>query len=132
MEDSYAKIKLAANHNQLILVKTQPLSAGNANSVFIEFILRTDDWGMCDKIKAVFNNYYVRDITNKLVCDIPAEVLAYPGQFEVGIYGITASSRIVTNKIEFHVGEGTNVNGYEFPEYGDHLIIYDGGGVDGY
>ena len=47
MSDIYAKIKLAANHNQLILLKDQYLAAGNCNSVFMEFVLRTDDWLAC-------------------------------------------------------------------------------------
>ncbi len=148
MSDSYAKIKLAANHNQLILVKDQYLVAGNCNSVFIEFALRTDDWLTCEKIKAVFNNYYIRTLDEKLICDIPPEVLATPGEFEVGLYGITKNIRISTNKIEFHVGEGTcsgmitepdgtyifnggNVDGYGSDDT-DRLIIYDGGGVHGY
>ena len=154
MSDSYAKIKLAANHNQLILVKDQCLVAGNCYSVFIEFALRTDDWLTCEKIKAVFNNYYIRTLDEKLICDIPPEVLATPGEFEVGLYGITKNIRISTNKIEFHVGEGTcsgtftepdvsidpdgtyifnggNVDGYGSDDT-DRLIIYDGGGVHGY
>lgn len=154
MSDSYAKIKLAANHNQLILVKDQDLSAGNCNSVFMEFALRTDDWLMCEKIKAVFNNYYTRTLDKKLICGIPPEVLATPGEFEVGLYGINKNIRISTNKIEFHVGEGTcsgmitepdgsinpddsyifnggNVDGYG-PDDTGRLVIYDGGGVHGY
>nr|DAR08254.1 MAG TPA: hypothetical protein [Caudoviricetes sp.] len=136
MSDSYAKIKLAANHNQLILVKDQYLTTGNSNSVFIEFALRTDDWLACDNIKAVFNNYYFRSLNEKLICDIPPEVLATPGQFEVGLYGVNDNIRISTNKIEFHVGEGTyggvfagSSGGSDDP---DRLIIYDGGGVHGY
>lgn len=156
MSDSYAKIKLAASHNQLILVKDQALSSGNSNSVFIEFDLRTDDWLTCDKIKIVFNDYYIRSLDNNLMCDIPAEVLATPGQFEIGLYGIHGKIRISTNKLEFHVNEGTcggimqeyesggidpdsiyifnggNVEGYQTEEDADRLIIYDGGGVHGY
>lgn len=154
MSDSYAKIKLAANHNQLILVKDQYLATGNCNSVFMEFALRTDDWLTCEKIKAVFNNYYIRTLDKNLRCDIPPEVLVTPGEFEVGLYGINGNIRISTNKIEFHVGEGTcsgmitepdgsidpdgtyifnggNVDGYGSDDT-DRLIIYDGGGVHGY
>lgn len=139
MSDSYAKIKLAANHNQLILVKDQYLTTGNSNSVFIEFALRTDDWLACDNIKAVFNNYYFRSLNEKLICDIPPEVLAVPGQFEVGLYGVNDNIRISTNKIEFHVGEGTyggviagSSGGSGGSDDPDRLIIYDGGGVHGY
>lgn len=142
MSNVYARIKLAANHNQLILVKDQPLSAGNCNSIFIEFALRTDDWLACEDLKAVFNNYYVRSLNERLVCDIPPEVLATPGEFEVGLYGVNDTIRMATNKLEFHVGEGTygwvfsgssggsdNPGGSDDP---DRLIIYDGGGVHGY
>ena len=142
MSDIYAKIKLAANHNQLILLKDQYLAAGNCNSVFMEFVLRTDNWLACENLKAVFNNYYVRNLNERLICDIPPEVLATPGQFEVGLYGVNDKIRMATNKIEFHVEEGTyggvfsgsggssgDTGGSEDP---DRLIIYDGGGVYGY
>ena len=152
MENSYAKIKLAAKHNQLILVKDQIITAGNSNSVFIEFILRTDDWLTCDKIKAVFNNYYVRDISNNLVCDIPVEVIATPGKFEVGLFATNGNIRLVTNPIEFtvnegiyggicsdstssddvHIYDGGGVEGYPTEEEVSRLVIYDGGGVHGY
>lgn len=142
MSNIYARIKLAANHNQLILVKDQPLAAGNCNSIFIEFALRTDDWLACEDLKAVFNNYYVRSLNERLVCDIPPEVLATPGEFEVGLYGVNDTVRMATNKLAFHVGEGTyggvlsgasggsdEPGGSDDP---DRLIIYDGGGVYGY
>lgn len=108
----------------------------------MEFVLRTDDWLACENLKAVFNNYYVRNLNERLICDIPPEVLATPGQFEVGLYGVNDNIRMATNKIEFHVGEGTyggvfsgssggsgETGGSEDP---DRLIIYDGGGVYGY
>lgn len=106
MSDAYATIKMAAKHNKLILVKNQQLAAGNSNSVFMEFQLRTDDWMTCNKIRAVFNDYYTRKLDDNLKCDIPAEVLATPGTFDVGLYGTNGSARLVTNKISFIVEEG--------------------------
>lgn len=133
MSDAYATIKLAAKHNKLILVKNQQLAAGNSNSVFMEFDLRTDDWVGCNKIRAVFNDYYTRKLDNCLKCDIPAEVLAVPGEFSVNLYGIDGNIRLSTNKIKFLVGEGCC--GGMFPgEEGfnpDDIYNFDGGDADG-
>lgn len=155
MSDSYATIKIAANHNKLILVRNQHLAAGNANSVFIQVDLRTDDWIACDKLRLVFNDYYIRKLDSSLVCDIPPEVMAIPGEFSVNLYGIDGNMRMSTSKIKFLVEEGTFGGGL-FPDIGeidpdntyvfdggfvhgnqteedfDRLIIYDGGGVHGY
>ena len=151
MSDAYATIKLAAKHNKLILVRNQQLAAGNSNSVFMEFDLRTDDWIGCNKLRAVFNDYYTRSLDNCLRCDIPAEVLAVPGEFSVNLYGIGGKFRLSTNKVKFLVGEGfcggmmSDTEGFNpddiyNPDGGDAdgdfneeetFVIYDGGGAGG-
>ena len=107
MNDAYATIKLAANHGKLILVKNHQLTAGNIGSVFMAFQLRSDDWQSCEKITAIFNDYYTRELDDNLKCDIPPEVLATPCTFEVGLCGKKENIRLSTNKIEFIVGEGS-------------------------
>lgn len=143
MSDAYATIKLAAKHNKLILVRNQQLAAGNSNSVFMEFDLRTDDWVGCNKLRAVFNDYYTRSLDKCLRCDIPAEVLAIPGEFSVNLYGIDGNIRLSTNKVKFLVGEGCC--GGIFPGDGgtssgcggdccfdrDDIFNFDGGDADG-
>ena len=134
MSDAYATIKLAAKHNKLILVRNQQLAAGNSNSVFVEFDLRTDDWIGCNKLRAVFNDYYTRSLDNCLRCDIPAEVLAVPGEFSINLYGIGGNVRLSTNKVKFLVEEG--FCGGMFPDSGsgfnpDDIYNSDGGDADG-
>jgi len=152
LSDAYATIKLAAKHNKLILVRNQQLAAGNSNSVFVEFDLRTDDWIGCKKLRAVFNDYYTRSLDNYLRCDIPAEVLAVPGEFSINLYGIDGNIRLSTNKVKFLVEEGGSggmASGsggfnpddiYNFDggdadgdfNNNETIVIYDGGGVYGY
>ena len=149
MSNAYATIKLAAKHNKLILVRNQQLAAGNSNSVFMEFDLRTDDWVGCKKIRAVFNDYYTRSLDTVLRCDIPAEVLAIPGEFSVSLYGIDGNIRLSTNKVKFLVEEGgfcgmgqdsggfnpddifNSDGGDADGDFDDNEIIYDGGGASG-
>lgn len=131
MSAIYATIKLAATHNKLTVVKSVPIAAGNRNSVFVKFALRSNDWLLCEKKYAVFNGVYSRELNNDMECEIPYEVMANPGEFTVGLYGINDNVSLVASPVTFLVDEGTNMAVPPVSEDPNHNYIYDGGDVSG-
>lgn len=131
MSAIYATIKLAATHNKLTVVKRVPIAAGNCNSVFVKFALRSNDWLLCERLTAVFNGVYARELDNNLECEIPHEVMAMPGEFTIGLYGINDNVSLVANPVTFMVDEGTNMAVPPVSEDPNHNYIYDGGDESG-
>lgn len=124
--ENFAKIKLAVNHGNLILVKNLPVTNYAVNSINVEFEFRTDEWDNLTKT-VVFSR---AGTTSKLVllkdgetsCHIPWEILYFDNQcnsdnvFEIGVLGIGANGeRLPTTALQLRVKRGCYIPG-ETPE----------------
>ena len=107
MEQKFASLKLAVDHNELRLVKNIMATERTINGLIVNFDFRTPEWDELTK-SAVFirdGKSYVVLLDSVDECFIPWECLESKGKFMVGVFGLSDITQLPTNYLEFTVAE---------------------------
>ena len=115
MQEKFASLKLAVNHNKLTLVKDVMATAGTIYGLVVNFDFRTPEWPELAKVAT-----FTRDGVSYLIpldavdeCFIPWECLVDEGAYTIGVFGVADGIRIPTNILEFKADKGCVYEGQE-------------------
>lgn len=115
MQEKFASLRLAVNHNELKLVKDIMTTERTIHGLVVNFDFRTPEWSELTKTAS-----FIRDGKSYLVlldavddCFIPWECLESKGTFTVGVFGVADGVRLTTNVLRFNVAESCMCEGEE-------------------
>ena len=115
MNQKYASLKLAVNHNELKLVKNIIATEKTIHGLVVNFDFRTPEWSELTKTAS-----FIRDGVSYLVlldnvdeCFIPWECLESEGTFTIGVFGVSDGVRLTTNVLRFNVAASCVCEGQE-------------------
>ncbi len=115
MEQKFASLKLAVNHNELKLVKNIMATEKTIHGLVVNFDFRTPEWSELTKTASFIREgkAYLVLLDNVDECFIPWECLESKGTFTVGVFGVADGVRLTTNVLRFNVAEGCACEGDE-------------------